>query len=130
MTMARGSFEVTLGGEDTLDEHDGIRLTHASGGQTFTGDIEGVGAIDWLMLYRPDRTAHFVGLQRISGSIGGRHGAFVIAAEGDHDGSSSTIAWTVIPGSGTGELAGISGAGQMVAGGKTGTYELEYRLES
>ena len=34
-------------------------------------------------------------------------------------------------GSGTGDLAGISGTGRMDApGGKTGTYELEYRLES
>jgi Protein of unknown function (DUF3224) len=131
MDTASGSFEVTLGGEDALDEHDGIRLTHASGGQTFTGDIEGVGAVDWLMLYRADHTAHFVGLQRITGSVGGRSGAFVVAAEGDHDGASSKITWTVIAGSGTGDLAGITGTGRMVApGGRTGTYELEYRLES
>jgi hypothetical protein len=73
------------------------------------------------MLYRGDKTAHLVGLQRITGSIGGRRGSFVIAAEGDHDGAASQIAWTVVGGSGTGDLVGIAGTGRMVApGGRTG----------
>jgi hypothetical protein len=132
MTKATGSFEVLGGGEDRLDELDGgIRLTHASGTQTFTGDIDGDGSVHWLMLYRGDKTARMVGLQRITGSVGGRRGSFVIAAEGDHDGTSSRIAWSVVDGSGTGDLAGIGGSGEMIApGGRTGTYELEYAFDA
>ena len=132
MTRATGAFEVLGGGEDPIEEIDGgIRLTHASGKQAFTGDIAGDGSVEWLMLYRSDRTAHLVGIQRITGSVGGRRGSFVIAADGDHDGSSSRIEWAVVAGSGTGELAGIRGSGQMFApGGRTGTYELEYELDS
>jgi hypothetical protein len=132
MTRASGTFEVLGGSEDPLDELDGgIRLTHASGTQTFTGDIDGDGSVHWLMLYRSDKTAHLVGLQRITGSVGGRRGAFVIAAEGDHDGTSSRITWTVVAGSGTADLVGLRGTGQMIApGGRTGTYELEYELGS
>jgi hypothetical protein len=132
MTKATGQFEVLSGGEDPLDELDGgIKLTHASGAQTFTGDVEGDGSVHWLMLYRSDRTAHLVGLQRITGSVGGRRGSFVIAAEGDHDGTSSQITWSVIAGSGSGDLGGISGSGRMTApGGRTGTYELEYEFET
>jgi hypothetical protein len=132
MTKATGAFEVKGGTEDPYDELDGgIKLTHASGTQAFTGDISGDGAVHWLMLYRPDKTAHFVGLQLISGSVGGRQGSFVAAAEGDHDGTGSTITFTIIPGSGTGGLAGISGEGRLIAkGGPKGTYELEYELGS
>jgi Protein of unknown function (DUF3224) len=132
MTKATGAFEVKGGSEDPYDELDGgIRLTHASGSQAFTGDIDGDGAVHWLMLYRPDRTAQFVGLQRITGSIGGRQGSFVAAAEGDHDGTGSTITFTIIAGSGTGGLTGISGEGSLIAkGGPKGTYELEYVLGS
>ena len=128
MTVARGSFEVTGGTEDPYDELEGgIRLTHASGSQAFSGDVAGEGAVHWLMLYRADKTAHFVGLQRITGSVGGRTGSFVASAEGDHDGTGSTIAFSIIPGSGTGELSGIAGDGSLVAkGGPTGTYELDY----
>lgn len=132
MTRATGSFEVTSGTEDQYDELDGgTRLTHASGEQSFTGDIVGTGSVHWLMLYRPDRTAQFVGLQRISGSVGDRRGSFVIAAEGAHDGASSVIRWTVVRDSGTGGLAGITGEGAMIApGGRIGTYELEYTIGS
>ena len=131
MTKVGGSFEVTGGTEDPLDERDdGIRLTHASGSQTFSGGISGDGDVDWLMFYRADKTAHFVGLQRISGSVEGRTGSFVASAEGDHDGRGSVVSFSIIPGSGTGELSGIVGDGRLVAeGGPNGTYELDYTLE-
>jgi hypothetical protein len=132
MTRATGTFEVLSGVDDPIDELEGgLTLTHASGAQTFTGDIDGDGSIHWLMLYRSDKTAHFVGLQRITGSVGGRRGSFFIAADGDHDGTSSRISWTVVMGSGTDDLAGIGGSGKMIApGGRTGTYELEYEFDS
>jgi hypothetical protein len=132
MTTATGAFEVTGGDEDPYDTlDDGIKLTHASGTQAFTGDIAADGTVHWLMLYRPDKTARFVGLQRVTGSVGGRHGSFVATAEGDHDGTASTITFTIIAGSGTGDLAGISGEGSLIAkGGPKGTYELEYALGS
>jgi len=131
MTTARGSFEVTGGTEDAYDELDGgSRLTHASGSQSFQGDIDGEGSVHWLMLYRADKTAHFVGMQRITGAIGGRTGSFVAAAEGDHDGTGSTITFSIVPGSGSGGLAGIAGTGRLVAtGGPNGTYELDYTLD-
>ena len=131
MTTARGSFEVRGGTEDPYDELDGgIKLTHASGSQTFSGDVDGDGDVHWLMLYRADKTAHFVGLQRITGSIGGRTGSLVAAAEGDHDGTGSTITFSIIPNSGTAGLTGIAGDGTLVAkGGPKGTYELDYTLE-
>ena len=130
MTKATGSFKVLSGGEEAYDKLEtGVRLTHASGAQAFSGDIEGDGSVHWLMLYRPDKTAHMVGLQRITGTIGGRRGSCILAAEGDHDGSGSRIALTVVRDTGTDELAGIVGAGELVApGGAEGTYELEYEF--
>ncbi len=132
MPKATGAFEVTSMGEDPYEEFDGgTKLTHATGVQAFRGDIDGEGAVHWLMFYRADKTATFVGLQRITGSIDGRQGTFVLAADGDHGAGSSRITWKVLPGSGSGELAGIAGTGSMVApGGAKGTYELEYTLEA
>jgi Protein of unknown function (DUF3224) len=128
MTKARGKFTVESGGEDAYEALDGdVRLTHAQGTQSFKGDIKGDGAVHWLMLYRGDKTAQFVGLQRISGTIGGRRGTVVMAAEGVHDGKGSKIKLRVVPGSGSGGLEGLSGTGKLEnPGGKTGTYELEY----
>jgi type V secretory pathway adhesin AidA len=130
MTKARGKFTVESGGEDAYEAlAGGVRLTHAQGTQSFTGDIKGDGAVHWLMLYRGDKTAQFVGLQRISGTIGGRRGTVVLAAEGTHDGKGSQISLEVVPGSGSGDLAGLSGKGKLVnPGAKAGTYELDYKV--
>jgi hypothetical protein len=130
MTTATGSFEITSFKEDTYEERgEGAKLTHAWGEQAFSGDIEATGLIHWLMSYRPDKTARFVGLQRIDGSIGGRRGSFILESTGDHDGAASHGSWVVVPDSGTGDLTGITGAGSFEApGGMKVTYELDYRL--
>jgi hypothetical protein len=132
MTKARGKFTVESGGEEAYEAlDDGVRLTHAQGTQSFTGDIKGDGAVHWLMLYRGDKTAQFVGMQRISGTIGGRRGTVVLAAEGVHDGKGSKITLEVVPGSGSGDLEGLAGTGKLEnPGGKTGTYELDYSFGS
>ena len=131
MPTATGTFEVLSGGETAYQEADGEpRLTHANGTQRFSGDIEGDGSIEWLMCYLPAGGARMVGLQRISGSIGGRTGTLLIDAVGDHDGKASRATWHVVDGSGTGDLAGIRGHGSFEApGGSTVTYRLDYELD-
>ena len=130
MSNASGTFEVTSGSEDAYHEtQNGVKLTRASGTQRFSGEIEGEGAVDWLMCYLPDTTATFVGLQRIEGSIGGRSGSFVMESIGMYDGKQSEATWSIVAGSGTDELADISGKGSFHApGGPNATYELEYQL--
>jgi hypothetical protein len=130
MMTATGTFEVQPGDETTIHEPgEGIRLTHATGTQRFSGGIVGDGAIDWLMCYLPTKSARYVGLERITGTIDGRRGSLVLEAVGDHDGTGSAATWRVIEGTGTGDLAGISGTGGFEAkGGKTVSYRLDYEL--
>ncbi|HET7169659.1 MAG TPA: DUF3224 domain-containing protein [Candidatus Limnocylindrales bacterium] len=130
MPTATGTFQITTAGEVDLDDLAGeVRITHASGRQRFSGGLDADGAIDWLMVYRPDKTASFVGVQRIDGTVDGRSGSFAMTAVGEHDGSSSRVTWTVVAGSGTDALRGIRGHGSLEApGGPAGTYELEYEL--
>jgi hypothetical protein len=130
MAKATGTFEITSMGEGAYEEVEGeARLTRANGTQRFTGDIEGEGSVEWLICYLPDGAARFIGLQRVTGSIGQRSGSFVVEATADHDGKQSTGTWTVIVGSGTGELSGLSGRGTFeAAGGPEASFSLEYEL--
>jgi hypothetical protein len=130
VSRATGSFTVTGGSEQTIREAPGeVRLTRVSGTQRFGGAIEGDGSVEWVFCYRPDRTARFVGLQRIEGSIGGRSGSVILESIGDHDGHRSSGLWRVVPGSGTQELAGIDGSGSFEApGGMEVEYQLDYRI--
>lgn len=131
MSTASGKFTVTGGGEQTVREAPGeVKLARVSGSQRFVGSIEGVGSVEWVFGYRPDRSAVFAGFQRIEGSIDGRSGSLILESTGNHDGKASNGRWRIIPGSGTGELAGITGEGTFEApGGPEVAYKLEYRLD-
>ena len=126
---ATGEFKITGGHEETYAERNPGRLTRAGGTQAFSGDIVGAGRIEWLMCYRGDRTADFVGIQEIDGTIDGRNGEFVLTSAGSHDGVRSKGIWTVVQGSGKGDFTGIVGRGTWNAGpGPQATFELSYEL--
>jgi uncharacterized protein DUF3224 len=130
-TRATATFKIEGWDERRYAEIEGGRkLTQASVKQAFTGDVEGEGAVEWLMCYRPDETADFVGLQRIVGELGGRSGSFVLLqTDGTFDGREATAQVSVVPGSGTGDLTGLSGTGEFSAprGGEP-TIRLDYEL--
>jgi len=124
---AIGQFKITGGHEETYADRSPGRLTRAGGAQRFSGDIEGTGRIEWLMCYRGDRSAEFVGMQQIEGTLDGRSGEFVLTSAGTHDGVRSRGTWAVVSGSGMGGLSGIIGNGTWVAGpGPQATFELSY----
>ncbi|MFB3739598.1 MAG: DUF3224 domain-containing protein [Candidatus Velamenicoccus archaeovorus] len=128
MPLARGSFEVTSWDEQPYEELEGGgKLTRAAVTQRFEGDIEGEGAVQWLMAYRPDGTARYVGLQRITATIGGRSGSVVLETVGEYDGEEARSTWSVVPGSGTGGLEGLRGSGSGRAPhGSRSSFELDY----
>ncbi len=130
-TQAHGTFKIQSWDEQPyVESDDGAKLTRASVKQAFAGDIEGEGAVEWLMCYRPDQTADFVGLQRVEGRIGERSGSVVLRSTGSFDGSEAKGPLTIVAGSGTGELEGIAGDGELRApmGGQP-SVSLSYRFD-
>jgi uncharacterized protein DUF3224 len=92
------------------------RLTRAVVTKTFSGDIEGEGRVEYLMMYRGDGSAVFVGLEQVVGRIGGKAGTFVLQRTGTFEDGLAKESYTVIPGSGTGELLGLRGEGTSAVG--------------
>jgi hypothetical protein len=129
-TSASATF--TLDGWDEqpyAELAEGRKLTRASVKQTFSGDIVGAGTVEWLMAYRSDGTAEYVGLQVVTGSLGGKTGSFVVTTPGTYDGKGAAGTWTVLDGSGTGELTGLTGTGAFSApSGGEPTVTLDYDL--
>jgi Protein of unknown function (DUF3224) len=129
-TSASATFTIDGWDEAPYEElADGRKLTRASVKQTFSGDITGAGAVEWLMAYRPDATADYVGLQRITGTLGGKSGTFVLSTAGTFDGAVAAGTWTVLVGSGTDGLTGLTGTGTFSApSGGEPTVCLDYDL--
>jgi hypothetical protein len=105
------------------------RLTRASVMKTFTGDIEGEGQVEYLMMYRSDGSATFVGLERVVGRIGGKTGTFVLQRIGVFENGQAKESYSVITGSATGELQGLRGDGSSAVGhGMEHPFSLNYDL--
>ena len=105
------------------------RLTRASVTKTYTGDIEGEGQVEYLMMYRSDGSATFVGLERVAGRIGGKTGTFVLQRAGIFESGQAKESYSVIPGSATGDLQGLLGDGSSAVGhGMEHPFTLSYEL--
>jgi hypothetical protein len=130
-TQATSGFEIDDWDEQPyVETEDGGKLTRAHVKQTFRGDIDGHGEVEWLMCYLPNNTADFVGLQRVIGRVGERSGSMVLETTGTFDGNQAKGPLRIIPGSGTGELTGIRGEGELHAplGGQP-SLTLTYRFD-
>jgi hypothetical protein len=128
---ATGTFKIESWEEEAyVEDQGGGKLTRASVKQSFTGDIEGQGSVEWLMCYRPDQTADFVGLQQISGRLGDRAGSFVLQSNGVFDGTEAKADLSIVDGSGTDGLRGLTGRGEFrapVSGGEP-TVSVDYDI--
>ncbi|WP_370946865.1 DUF3224 domain-containing protein [Amycolatopsis sp. cg5] len=110
------------------------RVAHAHVTFTYTGVIEGESVCDYLLFYPGEgfdgRGTTSPGLERIEGTVDGRAGSFVIRHEVGFDLKGVHGSWTVVPGSGTGELAGLSGGGEASGTvGSTDSQTMSYTFE-
>ena len=98
--------------------------------ETFTGDVEGEGVGRAIQAMRADGSATFVAIERVRGAIGDRHGTFVLQIRGTILRKEMHAEWFVVPGSGTGALAGLRGDGGFRAQlGQHGAIWLDYSFE-
>jgi len=130
MKTANARFVIKAWDEKPYGEGLGLpKLTRATVTKTFTGDLEGEGQVEYLMVYRGDSSATFVGLERVVGRLAGRTGSFVLQRTGVFQGGRAKEAYTVVPGSATGDLQGLRGDGSSAVGhGAEHPFTLNYEL--
>ena len=105
------------------------KLTRAIVQRTYTGDIAGEGRVEFLMMYRSDGTASFLGFERMDVTLGGKKGTFVLQWTGVYEGGLAKASYFVVPGSGTADLRGLEGDGTSEVGhGMEHPFQLAYRL--
>jgi hypothetical protein len=116
-SVANARFTINVWDEKPYSEGQDLpTLTRAAVTKTFAGDITGEGYVEYLMMYRSDGSATFVGLERILGHVAGKAGSFVLQRTGVFEAGAAKESYVVIPGSGTGELRGLRGEGESAVG--------------
>jgi hypothetical protein len=132
---ATGSFEGKSWKEEIYSEADGgAKLARVEETNSYSGDIEGEGTLGYLTYYSGEGegwgSGSFVGLEHVEGRVGDRRGSFVLRHEGTFEGDTVRATWSVVPGSGTGELRDLGGEGGFVArhGQEQTPYTLDYHF--
>ncbi|NJN99165.1 MAG: DUF3224 domain-containing protein [Anaerolineales bacterium] len=134
--QATGKFEAKSWDEQPYDESEGgPKLSRGTMTNAFSGDIAGEGKMTALMAYRADGAISFVALEQVTGQVRDCPGSFVLQHSGVFELNQGTAhaAWRVTPGSGAGDLRGLSGQGGYVwdrqQHGQTTPFTLDYDLE-
>ncbi|GLZ13155.1 hypothetical protein Acsp04_33900 [Actinomadura sp. NBRC 104425] len=130
---ASGTFDIDAweAGEPYA-KHDGTALTRVRVRKTFHGDLVGTSTAELITVETAAGPAAYVGIETVTGILHGREGTFVLQhSAGSEDGTPATqwLRWLIVPTSGTGELAGIRGHGQITALADGGhSWSLDYTL--
>jgi hypothetical protein len=121
---AAATFTLKSWDEKPYDEMHGLpKLSKVTATKSYEGDIAGEGRVEYLMMYRSDGSASFVGLERVVGSVGGRSGTFVFQHAGKFENGIATVVLSVVSGSGTEALVGLDGTAEFAVG-----HEAPYKM--
>jgi Protein of unknown function (DUF3224) len=107
-------FEIATWDETPFDDgDDATKLTEALVSKRYEGDIRGTSTTKWLMSYAADKSALFVGIEHITGTIGGKQGGVVLLHDGEYRDGVAAAELRVA--SGTQGLANVAGTGKFRA---------------
>lgn len=126
---ASGSFDITMT-PASPPEHEGrTALGRMQLDKQYAGDLAASGKGQMLTAVTDTKgSAAYVAIERISGTLKGKKGSFVVAHTGTMSGGAQHLTISVVADSGTGELAGIAGTlGLKLVEGKH-FYEFDYVL--
>ncbi|MCB1035955.1 MAG: DUF3224 domain-containing protein [Acidobacteria bacterium] len=129
MLHARGEFDVQVTPKELDGPAEDPDLGRLAIVKQLRGDLVGTGHGQMLAAGGPDKGAGgYVAIERITGTLNGKEGSFVLQHRGTMDASGYDMLVTVVPGSGTGDLGGIRGTLEILIEDGKHRYDFEYQL--
>jgi hypothetical protein len=124
---AKGPFDVKL---VPLAAEAGSVVGRMSIDKTFAGDLAGTSVGQMLAWQNPDRSSGgYVAIEQVTGALHGKQGTFVLQHAATMDRGAPSLKIIVVPGSGTGELQGLTGSLNIeIAKGGAHSYVFDYEL--
>ncbi|MCG7537555.1 DUF3224 domain-containing protein [Pseudoalteromonas sp. OOF1S-7] len=121
---AEGSFEVKLDPAKDEVAPAGRMLIN----KTYDGDVIGTGVGQMLSKRTESGVAVYSAIEEFVGSIEGKSGSFTLSHYGFMSKETQELKIEIVPGSGAGELASISGSLQIIQSEGKHSYILTYSL--
>lgn len=124
---ATGTFEVKLTPQSDAPDAPVGRM---SIDKQFQGDLAGTSSGQMLMASSPSvkGSAGYVAIEKVTGTLNGHHGSFYLQHNGTMTRGVGELTITVIPDSGTDELAGLRGNMNIIIADGKHAYEFDYDL--
>jgi Protein of unknown function (DUF3224) len=128
-TRASGTFEVKLSPQAPDDKNDDATPGRMSIDKQFHGDLEAASKGQMLAAMTAVKgSAGYVAMERVSGTLHGRRGTFVLQHTGTMARGIQQLSVTVVPDSGTGQLMGLAGKMAIVIADGKHSYDFEYAV--
>ena len=125
---ASGAFEVKLTPQVPENAADAA-LGRMTLDKQFHGDLEGTSKGQMLTgMTDVKGSAGYVAIERVTGTLHGKSGAFILQHSGTMTRGAQQLAITVVPDSGTGQLIGLTGKMAILITDGKHSYDFEYTL--
>jgi Protein of unknown function (DUF3224) len=126
---ASGTFDVKLTPQQPEEALADSGIGRMLLDKQFHGDLEAASKGEMLAFGGPAKgSGGYVAIERVTGALGGRSGSFALQHSGTMKPGALQLSITVIPDSGTGELAGIAGSMNILIEGGKHSYTFDYTL--
>ena len=126
---ANGDFEVKLTPQPASTMLEPAKLGRQTIEKQFHGDLEATSLGEMLAAMSPVQgSAGYVAMERVSGSLHGRRGSFVLQHSGTMNRGAPHLIVSVVPDSATDELAGLSGTMTIQIDSGRHSYAFDYAL--
>lgn len=125
-----GTFDIKMSAEPPFDVVDGVSLGRVTFEKRFHGPLEAESRVWFIGARTPvEGSAGYAAIERVTGSLEGRRGSFVLQHSGTMTRGKTSLSVTVVPDSGTGDLAGLRGSMAIQVEAGVHHYRFEYALE-
>jgi hypothetical protein len=126
---AEGTFDVKTTPIAADNETMGTLIGRYSLDKQFHGDLDATSKGEMLAAGEPSSgNAGYVAMEQVTGTLDGRAGSFALQHIGSMENGSYKLSVVVVPGSGTGQLAGIAGTLTIIVAAGKHSYTFDYTL--
>jgi Protein of unknown function (DUF3224) len=125
---ATGPFDVKLDALQTYNQAD-PSMGRRSIDKRFHGELDATSKGEMLSVGTARDNGGYVAIERVTGTLAGRSGSFALQHNATMTAGVPYLNIVVVPGSGTGELSGLSGSMNIdIAPGGAHSYRFDYSL--
>jgi hypothetical protein len=128
---AKGTFDVKITPQASDLSPEGPNLGRMSLDKQFHGDLAAVAKGEMITAagLAVKESAAYSAVERVMGTLHGKQGSFALQHTGIMNRGTPSLNITVVPDSGTGELAGLTGKMDIIIEGKQHSYVFDYELQ-